>query len=481
MSTRLVLIAVALAATGNTAPRVGDARIVVGYASSQGTAARALEEQLGARRVAAIPQLDVHVVEVPPERAQLVLAALRSSTIVRYADRDRIVRALGVPNDELWPTQWSPRKTNAPKAWDLTTGSAQVVVAVVDSGVDPSQPDLRAKLVGGYDFVNGDALANDDNGHGTAVAGIAAASSNNGIGIAGYCWRCRIMAVKVLGADGRGFSTTVAQGIVWATDHGARVINASLGGPDDDAAVAAAAEYAWIHGALLVAAAGNDSSSVLEYPAALPHVLSVGASDRHDRLYGFSNRGASLAAPGENSTTALGGGYERFAGTSSATPVVSGIAALALSAAPAAGPLELTQALEQTAAPMPGVTFGRVDAYGTVHALAPGLVPPSQTEGRGSDSATVTRTLGGRLGPHGRTVAVWSGAGLLRATLVLRPHARQDIVLELRRGKRLLASAHGRRRLRLRARVRRGRYLLAVSGADPEVSFSLAVTHPRAR
>ena len=186
MNTRLALVAVALASlavTGTTAARVrGGARIVVGYARSEGSAAQALEEQLGARRVTAIPQLGAHVVEVPTDRTEPVLAALRSSPVIRYAERDRVVRALGVPNDELWPTQWSPRKTNAPKAWDLTTGSPQVVVAVVDSGVDPTQPDLRAKLVPGYDFVNGDALANDDNGHGTAVAGIAAASSNNGIG-----------------------------------------------------------------------------------------------------------------------------------------------------------------------------------------------------------------------------------------------------------------------------------------------------------
>ena len=478
----LVAVALAgLAVTGNAAPSEGEGtRIVLGYPSSGRLAARELERQLGADRIAAIPELDTDVVEVTPERAAAVVAALRSSPFVRYAEPDRLIRALGTPNDELWPTQWSPRKTNAPRAWDLTTGSSHVVVAVVDTGVDPSQPDLRGKLVPGYDFVNGDAAPGDDNGHGTAVAGVAAASSNNGIGVAGYCWLCRIMPVKVLGANGQGYSSTLAQGIVWATDHGARVINASLGGPDGDAAVAAAAQYAWMHGSLLVAAAGNDGSSALDYPAALPGVLSVGASDQGDRLYGFSNSGASLAAPGENSTTARGDAYERFLGTSSAAPVVSGIAALALSAAPDAGPAELSQALEQTAVPIPGVTFGRVDAYETVHALAPGLRPPASTHGSGG-STVVNNVLTGRLGPRGRTVTISSGAGLLRVTLVLSPPARREVVLELRRGTSLLVSARGRRRFGLRARVRRGSYQLVISGVDPAVSFRLTVSHPRAR
>src|SRR5213082_75753 len=126
-------------------------------------------------------------------------------------------------------TQWSVRKTEAEPAWDLSTGSPQVVVAIIDTGIDAGQPDLRGKLVAGYDYVNNDQDAADDNGHGTAVAGIVAANSDNGIGVAGYCWVCRLMPVKVLGADGTGFASSLAEGVVWATDHGARVLNLSLG------------------------------------------------------------------------------------------------------------------------------------------------------------------------------------------------------------------------------------------------------------
>jgi subtilisin family serine protease len=347
-----VLVGVActgLTPSGSATPAVPAVRIVVAYARSSGEAETAVERSAGALRIASIPQLRVHVLGVPATRADEVLAELRSSPIVRSAKRDARVNALRIPDDEFWPGEWSPRKTRAPEAWNLTTGSASVVVAVVDSGVDASQPDLRAKLVPGYDFVNGDATPGDDNGHGTAVAGVVAATSDNGIGVAGYCWRCRLMPVKVLGADGSGFASTVAQGIVWATDHGARVINASLGGPDYDVAGAAAAQYAASHGALVVAAAGNDSSPVLDYPAALPGVLSVGASDPRDRLYAFSNSGAAVAAPGENLTTGRNGEYVKFVGTSSATPVVSGIAALALSAAPEVSPADLMRGLEQTA------------------------------------------------------------------------------------------------------------------------------------
>src|SRR5439155_517296 len=186
-------------------------------------------------------------------------------------------------------------------------------------------------LGAGYDYVNNDQDPSDDNGHGTAVAGIVAENSDNGIGVADYIWACRLMPVKVLDADGTGFASGLAQGIVWATDHGARVLNLSLGTPVDDLTLTAAAQYAWLHGALVVAAAGNESSPTVDYPAALPNVLSVAASDQSDRLYAFSNSGARVAAPGENSTTGRGSTYVSFLGTSSAAPVVSGIAGLAFS------------------------------------------------------------------------------------------------------------------------------------------------------
>ncbi len=364
-------------------------------------------------------------------------------------------------------------------------------MAILDTGIDPGQPDLRGKLVAGYDYVNNDQDPSDDNGHGTAVAGIVAANSDNGIGVAGYCWACRLMPVKVLGADGTGFASGLAQGIIWASDHGALVINASLGSPVGDLTLAAAAQYAWLRGVLVVAAAGNESAPVLDYPAALPNVLSVSASDQNDRLYGFSNSGASVAAPGENSTTGLGTSYVSFLGTSSAAPVVSGIAALAFSVVPGATPDQVERAIESSAVPIPGVASGRVDAYATLHTLAPALAPtgtpaaPGQArqEGGGSGTrvgATRTKIVTGRL-RRGRnaSVVLATGAGLLRARAKVRA-GRATIRIRLLAAGRVAASARGAGRASLRAQVGARTYRLVVSTTSRRpVAFALTISYPK--
>src|SRR2546421_6154226 len=390
-------------------------RIVVGYTAEGYSGAPELERELGAEVIGRIGALRADVLRLDGGEPDGALALLRSDPRVRYAELDGVVRASRVPNDEFLPTQWSVTKTHAEQAWDLSTGSSQVVVGILDTGIDPGQPDLRGKLVAGYDYVNNDQDPSDDNGHGTAVAGVVAASSDNVIGVAGYCWACRLMPVKVLGADGTGFASGLAQGIIWATDHGACVINASLGSPVNDLTLAAAAQYAWLHGVLVVAAAGNDSSPPPGYPAVLPNMLSVSASDQNDRLYGFSNSGARVAAPGENSTTGRGNSYVSFLGTSSAAPVVSGIAALAFSLVPAATPGQVEQAIETSAVPIPGVASGRVDAYAALHTLAPAANPTgaqSQQQGGSETRAGATRTkvVAGKL-KRGRSAGVVLAAG----------------------------------------------------------------------
>jgi len=478
-----LVLAAALAAMtlcGSAAPSEPLSRLVVCYSRDGLSSAASIEQRLGAERVATIPQLDVHVLQVERDRLDATVAAFR-------LEPDGVVRAFRVPDDEFWPTQWSPRKTRADLAWDVTTGSSQAVVAVVDTGVDPAPPDLRGKVGPGFDFVSGDADPHDDNGHGTDVAGIVAASSNNGIGVAGYCWGCLVMPVKVLGADGTGTTSVLAQGLVWAVDHGARVINLSLGGPAEDLTVAAAARYARLHGALVVAAAGNDSSSLLEYPAALPGVVSVSASDPDDRLYGFSNSGAALAAPGENSTTAAGGGYERFLGTSSAAPVVSGIAGLVVSAAPGVDVAEVERALESTASPLPGVTYGRVDALGAVGTVAqpPSVTPPGGPPPSGTGQTRRTRVFTGRLsGPRrARTFLIAAGAGVLRAAVSMSPQTGRGAELRLLgAGGRAIAAASGARSAALRARVKGGSYRVLVRSRGPDpLRYRLVVTFPAPR
>src|SRR6476659_984772 len=478
-----------LPAAGSASPN--GVRIVVGYTARGFASAPEVEGQLDAVLVAKLDPLRADVLRLDSGDANLVLALLRADSRVRYAELDGIVHALRVPNDAYLPTQWSVTKTRAEEAWDLSVGSPQVVVAVLDTGVDPEQPDLRGKLVAGYDYVNNDQDPSDDNGHGTAVAGIVAANSDNHIGVAGYCWACRLMPVKVLGSDGTGFASGLAQGIIWAIDHGARVLNLSLGGPVEDATLAASAQYAWLHGVLVVAAAGNEGGLTLDYPAALPNVLSVGASDSNDRLYAFSNQDALVAAPGENSTTARGGGYVSFLGTSSAAPVVSGIAGLAFSLAPQVTPAEVERALETTAVPIPGVATGRVDAYAALHALAPDLAaaapapgagPARQTRGNASTAGAARRTkvVRGRL-YRGRSanVVLTSGIGRLQATVKLRNARRVTVQLRLVTVGRIAGSAHGKGSATLRAPVRAQRYRLLVTvDSVKRFAYVLTISYP---
>ncbi|HKN39142.1 MAG TPA: S8 family serine peptidase, partial [Acidimicrobiia bacterium] len=183
------------------------------------------------------------------------------------------------------------RRTSAcsrsPSAWDVTTGSDDVVVAVLDSGVDATHPDLAGRLVAGTNIANHDNDPADDRGHGTRMAGIIAAATNNRLGMAGVAWAGKIMPVKVAGPSGAAADRDVAAGIKWATDHGAKVLSLSLGAPGDDVVLQQAVDYATAHDVLVVAAAGNGGSSVPEYPAACRGVLAVGATDTSGRRAPF--------------------------------------------------------------------------------------------------------------------------------------------------------------------------------------------------
>lgn len=464
-------------------------RISVGYTAAAAPKVGAYEATLGATHLASLREIDADVIGVTSTRSAAVIAALRAFPGVRYAQLDGRAFALETPNDEFWPQEWSEQITHAPQAWDLATGSAAVVVAVIDTGVDPTQPDLAGRVLPGENFVDADANASDDNGHGTSVAGVIAAQGNNHIGTAGYCWQCRILPVKVLGSDGTGFDSNVAAGILWAVDHGAKVLNTSLGSPTDDLTVAAAAQYAAAHNVLLVAAAGNDGSSTLDYPAALPNVLSVSASDPSDQLYSFSNSGADVAAPGENVTTGRDGSYVSFLGTSSAAPVVSGIAALDLSVAPDATAGQLAQTLETTAVPSPGVDYGRVDAYAAVRQLAPvngssGSARPSVSQANSSSSRT-RLVLHGTLTRHHpvRRYTLRATTGRLLADLTRRQS--DGVPLQLRLlapdGTTVARTRSRRRSLQLNATVDRLRYQLVVSRRGPGrgVGYELALSYPK--
>ena len=309
----------------------GNVHVIVGFKASVSDEERArLHGALGVRVRKHIRALHADVVALPPNaNAQAALRAYRASNLVAYAEPDYVAAAFLAPNDPLFPNQWHLGRVHAPQAWDVCTGRASITVAVVDTGVALSHPDLAQRLVQGYDFVNNDADPSDDNGHGTLVAGVIGAVSNNGQGVAGLNWEVSILPVKVLGSDGRGAYSTIAQGITYAADRGARVINLSLGGTSDSYTLKAAVDYAASKGALVFAAAGNSAGAVA-YPAAYESAVAISAIDQTDNLARFSNYGPEidLTAPGVSVYTTTRSGYGSASGTSLSCPVAAGVAAL---------------------------------------------------------------------------------------------------------------------------------------------------------
>jgi thermitase len=242
------------------------------------------------------------------------------------------------PNDLLYaPYQSNLAQIRAERAWKLGKGNRKATIAVIDTGVDLHHPDLKAQLIGGYNAVEEAKTPQDDVGHGTHVTGVIGAKTNNLEGIAGISWYNPIMPIKVLDASGSGYSFAVAQGIVWATDHGAKVINLSLGNYAEGRFLRDAVKYAYDRDVLLIAASGNENTSQLSYPAAYPEVLAVGAVDDRNRRATFSNYGRYLdvVAPGTHIVSTFpDDSYAALSGTSMATPHVTALAGLIRSAYP---------------------------------------------------------------------------------------------------------------------------------------------------
>ncbi|SEG17424.1 S8 family peptidase [Paenibacillus sp. UNC499MF] len=240
--------------------------------------------------------------------------------------------AFAIPNDPYFSLyQYGPQKISAPSAWDVAQSGSSIVIAVLDTGVELTHPDLAAHLVAGYDYVDNDSNPSDGNGHGTHVAGIAAAVTNNGIGIAGVAPLASIQPIRVLDNAGNGTVSNISNAIIYASFFGAQVINLSLGSPYSSTTLQYALDYAWGKGSVIVASAGNDGSMTPNYPAAYSTVISVASTDSADNISSFSNRGSwvQVAAPGTTIlSTFPGSSYAYLSGTSMSAPHVSGLAAL---------------------------------------------------------------------------------------------------------------------------------------------------------
>ncbi|MGA2533444.1 MAG: S8 family peptidase [Candidatus Aminicenantales bacterium] len=354
-------------------------------------------------RIRQIPRIGVYRVQTPANLTlRETLLLLRANPDVEYAGPDYRTRIFTVPNDpffadyqynlqnrggtldvspDIQPTLKAGADIKAIRAWDETKGDAAVIIAFMDTGVDMSHIELINKVVStGRDFVNGDMDATDDNSHGTWVAGIAAAETNNGEGIAGVAWNCKVLPVKVIDAEGNGYYDELIEGLIWASDNGAKVINISAGGDADDPALKAACKYAFDKKVVLVAAAGNDGVSV-SYPAAYDdYVLAVAATGTSDEHASFSSPGpqVDVAAPGVWVLGPVpqwyaGPGYLPYifgSGTSAAAPHVAGLAALLLSVKPWLTPKQIMDVIRYTAddvnkAQLPGkdndIGYGRIN------------------------------------------------------------------------------------------------------------------------
>ncbi|MCW1968578.1 MAG: S8 family serine peptidase [Anaerolineae bacterium] len=247
-----------------------------------------------------------------------------------------------LPNDSFFGSQWGLNNTgqangkagahiNAVAAWGVTTGTNDILIGILDTGIDLSHPDLTRKIFGGYDFANNDELPRDDHGHGTHIAGIVGAQSNNGIGVAGVCWNCRMMVVKVLDEENRGYYSWWSSGIEYAVDHDVHAINMSMGGNSLSLSLQDAVRYAYFANVPILAAMMNEGSSALNYPAAFPEVIAVGMTNRNDVRDVRSSYGAHihLVAPGTDIySTMRGNTYALMTGTSMATPYVTGVVGL---------------------------------------------------------------------------------------------------------------------------------------------------------
>ncbi len=306
---------------------------------------------------------------------------LLSSPLVQAAEPNIIFRASYVPNDTHYNQQWNLSAAygvRAQEAWDMQRGSAALTLAVIDTGLNYDHPDLSGRRMGGYDYYNGDWDPRDDNGHGTQVAGTACANTDNSLGIAGMDWYARIMPLKALGPEGEGNLESVVNSVYHAANNGADVINMSLTSSAFSQELQDAVEYAHANGCVVVAAAGNEGTSRMNYPAGLTYVIGVGSTDRWGRRSSFSNANSSvdLAAPGEDILAPyLGSDYRKQSGTSEAAPQVSAAALLVMAQYPDSTPDEVWRRLRDSARDLGSPGYDHEYGWGLLNASDALCVP----------------------------------------------------------------------------------------------------------
>lgn len=400
---------------GLTAAGGRTGRVVVRF--KPGAPALRTVEDSNARVTDELDRLSVKVLQPSSEGADALIRRLRKSPHVLYAEHEQTRQLFVVPNDQYYTYQYAHKRIGSEPAWNVSKGSTAVKVAVVDSGMDYTHPDLKDRYAGGYDFVNEDASPADDMGHGTHVAGIIAATGNNGVGVTGVGWYTKILAVKALGPGG-GTDADISEAVIWAADNGAAVINMSYGGAysrvEEDAV-----KYAQGKGALMVAAMGNEglTGNARSYPAALPGVIGVAATNQSDQRATFSNYGdyVDISAPGvdilstypddANGDTSDDYGY--LSGTSMASPMVAGAAAVIKAKYPTYTAGKLWDRLKAGANDIGAVGRDQYTGYGRLN-LYRSITVPSSISGVVRDAQTGAVLSGVRVGIVNTTRATWT-------------------------------------------------------------------------
>ena len=409
-------------------------RVLVGWNDLSGKEnAEAAVRRQGWNVLRTLDPLPAALIEVPIGKELEAIVRLEADPAVAYAETDTLAFATGAPalslplqpqapssppavsaagyqpNDPGWAQQWAPRRIKTPEAWQLTTGNAQAVVAVVDSGIDLAHPEFAGRLLPGFDYVERDTPPQDEYGHGTHVAGIIAAAGDNGTGVAGLGWHVKLLPLRVLDQNGSGSASSVASAISNAANQHVDVVNLSLALSGPNETVLNAILFARGNGVVVVASAGNDTlvgqaPAPVRYPARYAEVIAVAASTHWEDWAAYSNGGPEVdfAAPGgefsdQILSTGLSGSTAQLYGTSMAAAFVSGVVALLVSQTPDLTQSQIEQALRTTANKIGSYPYsgGRNDrlGYGRVQAAAAVRLstPPTLTVTPGAPSLLVAQ------------------------------------------------------------------------------------------
>lgn len=304
----------------------------------------------GGKSIRKLPQLNIKIIEVPVQAEDAVARALSKNKDISFAEKDMAVEISEfIPNDPQYSSAWHLPNMNLNSAWDITRGEG-ITVAILDSGVDAAHPDLASQMVSGWNVVSNNTETSDVNGHGTAVAGVVAAATNNNLAVASVAWNASLMPVRVTNqSDGWTYWSDIAEGVIWAVDHGADVANISYEISASDT-ITSAAQYMRNKGGVVVASAGNDNTDLGRSDN--PYIITVAATDRGDVKASFSNYGAlvDVTAPGNYiMTTKRGGSTGYWWGTSFSAPATAGVVALIMAANPDLTPDEVEAVLEDSA------------------------------------------------------------------------------------------------------------------------------------